>query len=97
MRGDLMWTCLVWAERSTPDNFFGAATDYRDDYTSFMASPFMSLPYAEPVPENELTMKSGKRVVHTSPRRVSSPKAEENSRVVFDCSAEAVSLNQYLL
>ncbi len=20
----LMWTCLVWAERSTPDNFFGA-------------------------------------------------------------------------
>ncbi len=21
MRGDLMWTCLVWAERSTPDNF----------------------------------------------------------------------------
>ena len=22
MRGDLMWTCLVWAERSTPDNFW---------------------------------------------------------------------------
>ncbi len=21
MRGELMWTCLVWAERSTPDNF----------------------------------------------------------------------------
>ncbi len=21
MRGDLMWTCLVWAARSTPDNF----------------------------------------------------------------------------
>ncbi len=21
MRGDLMWTCLVWTERSTPDNF----------------------------------------------------------------------------
>ncbi len=22
MRGDLMWTGLVWAERSTPDNFW---------------------------------------------------------------------------
>ncbi len=22
MRGDLMWTCLFWAERSTPDNFW---------------------------------------------------------------------------
>ncbi len=22
MRGDLKWTCLVWAERSTPDNFW---------------------------------------------------------------------------
>ncbi len=22
MRGDLMWICLVWAERSTPDNFW---------------------------------------------------------------------------
>ncbi len=22
MRGDLMWTCIVWAERSMPDNFW---------------------------------------------------------------------------
>ncbi len=27
MRGDLMWTCLVWAERSTSDKFGCQATD----------------------------------------------------------------------
>ncbi len=27
MRGNLMWTCLVWDERSTPDNFACQVTD----------------------------------------------------------------------
>ncbi len=29
MRGDLMWTCLVWAERSTPDNFWVPPIPFR--------------------------------------------------------------------
>ncbi len=53
MRGDLMWTCLVWAERSTPDNFgvpchrFNSATGEQKRitetiYTDFQPSSRMS-------------------------------------------------------
>ncbi len=52
MRGDLMWTCLVWAEQSTPDNIwvpsdrFNSATGEQKGITQTI--------YTDPEPPSRL-------------------------------------------